>query len=290
MYLSWDSKSKHCFLQYREFCDKGQSRDISSSTSTNPPPVTNTALPNNNNNNTNSTSSIKSNNNKNNATSTHCPRCATDNCSIHPVQQGDVSSTEPPLPEPSLLNGQVPEISAYFEALEHYLSSVDWVLLQVTADGIIESCTQNIRELIGYDKQDLYRKPLYHFLNPGDHAKLDPIISNMSYVGGGDGNTSGGVGGIDCGSVWTDQDDGNSGTSSQHSTATFAPGGPKAKRNVAAKVRMLVKDMRSATQTTATASMTHANDVMDQKTIRQHIQSEKYEEVMLLATPMKGRL
>ncbi|XP_017469858.1 PREDICTED: nuclear receptor coactivator 2 isoform X1 [Rhagoletis zephyria] len=272
---------------YREFCDKGQSRDISSSTSTTPSSVTNATLPNNNNNNTNSTSSIKNNNNKNNATSTHCPRCATDNCSIHPVQQGDVSSTEPPLPEPSLLNGQVPEISAYFEALEHYLSSVDWVLLQVTADGIIESCTQNIRELIGYDKQDLYRKPLYHFLNPGDHAKLDPIINNMPYGGGGDGNTSGGVGGIDCGSVWTDQDDGNSGTSSQHSTATFGPGGPKAKRNVAAKVRMLVKDMRSATQTTASASMTHQNDAMDQKTIRQHIQFEKYEEVMLLATPMK---
>ncbi|XP_054744947.1 nuclear receptor coactivator 3 isoform X4 [Anastrepha obliqua] len=278
---------------YREFCDKGQSRDISSSTSANSSSATNATSPNNNNNNTNSTSTLKNSNNKNNTTSTRCPRCATDNCSIHPVQQGDVSSTEPPLPEPSLLNGQVPEISAYFEALEHYLSSVDWVLLQVTADGIIESCTQNIRELIGYDKQELYRKPLYQYLYPGDHAKLDPLINNMSYggAGNGGGSTSGGVGGIGCGSGnqtgWADQDDANSGASSQHSTTSLGPGGPKAKRNIAAKVRMLVKDMRSATQTTATVSMTHPNDAIDQKTIRQHVQAEKYEEIMLLATPMK---
>ncbi|XP_053960234.1 nuclear receptor coactivator 3 isoform X2 [Anastrepha ludens] len=278
---------------YREFCDKGQSRDISSSTSANSSSATNATSPNNNNNNTNSTSTLKNSNNKNNTTSTRCPRCATDNCSIHPVQQGDVSSTEPPLPEPSLLNGQVPEISAYFEALEHYLSSVDWVLLQVTADGIIESCTQNIRELIGYDKQELYRKPLYQYLYPGDHAKLDPLINNMSYggAGNGGGSTSGGVGGIGCGSGnqtgWADQDDANSGASSQHSTTSLGPSGPKGKRNIAAKVRMLVKDMRSATQTTATVSMTHPNDAIDQKTIRQHVQAEKYEEIMLLATPMK---
>ncbi|XP_039952184.1 nuclear receptor coactivator 2 isoform X9 [Bactrocera tryoni] len=263
---------------YREFCDKGQSRDISSSTSTTASSALNSTTPNNN----NSSSTCKSNDNRNNTASTRCLRCATDNCSIHPVQQGDVSSTEPPLPEPSLLNGQVPEISAYFEALEHYLSSVDWVLLQVTADGIIESCTQNIRELIGYDKQELFRKPLYQYLHSGDHAKLDPIINNMPY--GVSGNATGDIG---CGSGsqsgWNDLEDANSGTNSQHSTASLGPGSAKTKRNIAAKVRMLVKDLRSATQT----SMTHQNDALDQKTVGQHINPEKYEEVMLLATPMK---
>ncbi|XP_069963385.1 nuclear receptor coactivator 2 isoform X7 [Bactrocera oleae] len=263
---------------YREFCDKGQSRDISSSTSTTASSALNSTTPNNN----NSSSTSKSNENRNNTPSTRCLRCATDNCSIHPVQQGDVSSTEPPLPEPSLLNGQVPEISAYFEALEHYLSSVDWVLLQVTADGIIESCTQNIRELIGYDKQELYRKPLYQYLHSGDHAKLDPIINNMPY--GVSGNATADIG---CGSGsqsgWNDLEDANSGTNSQHSTASLGPGSAKAKRNIAAKVRMLVKDLRSATQT----SMAHQNDALEQKTVGQHINPEKYEEVMLLATPMK---
>ncbi|XP_050340125.1 nuclear receptor coactivator 2 isoform X10 [Bactrocera neohumeralis] len=263
---------------YREFCDKGQSRDISSSTSTTASSALNSTTPNNN----NSSSTCKSNDNRNNTASTRCLRCATDNCSIHPVQQGDVSSTEPPLPEPSLLNGQVPEISAYFEALEHYLSSVDWVLLQVTADGIIESCTQNIRELIGYDKQELFRKPLYQYLHSGDHAKLDPIINNMPY--GVSGNATGDIG---CGSGsqsgWNDLEDANSGTNSQHSTASLGPGSAKTKRNIAAKVRMLVKDLRSATQT----SMTHQNDALEQKTVGQHINPEKYEEVMLLATPMK---
>ncbi|XP_011181235.2 nuclear receptor coactivator 2 isoform X4 [Zeugodacus cucurbitae] len=261
---------------YREFCDKGQSRDISSATSTTAPSALNSTTPNNN----NSNSTSKSNDNRNNTASTRCLRCATDNCSIHPVQQGDVSSTEPPLPEPSLLNGQVPEISAYFEALEHYLSSVDWVLLQVTADGIIESCTQNIRELIGYDKQELYRKPLYQYLHSGDHAKLDPIINNMPY-----GVSGNGTGDIGCGSGsqsgWNDLED--SGTNSQHSTASLGPGSAKIKRNIAAKVRMLVKDLRSATQT----SMSHQNDPLDQKTVGQQIHPEKYEEVMLLATPMK---
>ncbi|XP_067620107.1 nuclear receptor coactivator 2 isoform X2 [Eurosta solidaginis] len=263
---------------YREFCDKGQSRDISSSTPSASSSAANATPANNNN--TNSTLILNSNKNKNNTN--RCSRCATDNCSIHPVQQGDVSSTEPPLPEPSLLNGQVPEISAYFEALEHYLSSVDWVLLQVTADGIIESCTQNIRELIGYDKQELYRKPLYQYLYPGDHVKLEPIINNMTCSGGA--NASSGAGGSQSG--WVDLEDGNSAASSQHSTGSMGPTSLKTKRNVAAKVRMLVKDMRSATQTSANILAAHPNDAIDQKTMR-HTQPEKYEEVMLLATPMK---
>ncbi|XP_020713485.1 uncharacterized protein LOC101453682 isoform X4 [Ceratitis capitata] len=274
---------------YREFCDKGQNRDISSSTSASVSSAINAAPSNNNNNNSSTHSATTPKINiKNSATSTRCTRCATDNCSIHPVQQGDVSSTEPPLPESSLLNGQVPEISAYFEALEHYLSSVDWVLLQVTADGIIESCTQNIRELIGYEKQELCRKPLYEYLHSSDHAKLDPIINNVTY--GCTGKTLGGDIGCASGSQsgWADLEDGNSGNSSQNSAISLGPGGLKTKRNIAAKVRMLVKDLRSSTQTsTQSGSMTPHIDGLDQKTIGQHAQPEKYEEVMLLATPMK---
>ncbi|XP_073823814.1 basic helix-loop-helix family member taiman isoform X2 [Musca autumnalis] len=302
---------------YRDICDKGQSRDISSSSSApaNTTSATTTSSSTNPTNATSTNNSSSSNNNNNNqTTSTRCSRCATDNCSIHPVQQGEVSSTEPPLPEPSLLNGQVPEISAYFEALEHYISSVGWVLLQVNAEGIIESCTQNIKELIGYEKHELYRRPLYQYLHAGDHAKLDPIINNMSStfstnnvvgggntggsssgIGGGGGNGPNSVGGMhDLNSSWGlggDTDDHNGGSSSG---GIMAGGiGAKPKRSISTKVRMLVKDTRSATltsgssssststttTTTTTTNNTDSSNSMDQKS--------KYEEVVLTTAPVK---
>ncbi|XP_065358468.1 homeotic protein female sterile [Calliphora vicina] len=263
---------------YRDICDRGQSRDISSSSSTlasagntSSPSTTTISLTTA----TSANSAITNKNNSNNQnTSTRCSRCATDNCSIHPVQQGEVSSTEPPLPEPSLLNGQVPEISAYFEALEHYISSVGWVLLQVNSAGIIESCTQNIRELIGYEKQELYRQPLYMYLYPGDHAKLDPIIRNMSSssLGGNSGSSGGGNGGIhDVNSAW-----GLGGETEDHTSNCSKP-----ERSNSTKVRMLVKDMRSATQTSGSSTTTNNDNSnsMDQK--------PKYEEVVLMAAPVK---
>ncbi|XP_061397016.1 serine-rich adhesin for platelets, partial [Musca vetustissima] len=295
---------------YRDICDKGQSRDISSSTPANATSATTTSSSSNPTANATSTNKNNSSNNNNQTTSTRCSRCATDNCSIHPVQQGEVSSTEPPLPEPSLLNGQVPEISAYFEALEHYISSVGWVLLQVNAEGIIESCTQNIKELIGYEKQELYRRPLYQYLHAGDHAKLDPIINNMSStfstttnnVGGGNtggaaaGGLSGNAGGAnsvggmhDLNSGWGlgDTDDHNGGGGGSVGGGM----GGKSKRSISTKVRMLVKDTRSATQTsgssssssttttTTTTNNTDSSNSMDQKS--------KYEEVVLIAAPVK---
>ncbi|KAI8115207.1 Nuclear receptor coactivator 2 [Lucilia cuprina] len=261
---------------YRDICDRGQSRDISSSSSTpastgtTTSPSTTTSLSTA----TSGNGTITNNNSNNQNTSTRCTRCATDNCSIHPVQQGEVSSTEPPLPEPSLLNGQVPEISAYFEALEHYISSVGWVLLQVNSAGIIESCTQNIRELIGYEKQELYRQPLYMYLYPGDHAKLDPIISNMSSSSLGGGNGSGGSGNgnmHDVNSAW-----GLGGEPEDHTSNCS-----KAERSNSTKVRMLVKDIRSSTQTSGSSTTTNNDNSnsMDQK--------PKYEEVVLMAAPVK---
>ncbi|XP_030377850.1 nuclear receptor coactivator 2 isoform X4 [Scaptodrosophila lebanonensis] len=255
---------------YRDICDKGQSRDISSTSTNN-----------------NSTTTTNNNSNKQQTTSIRCTRCATDNCSIHPVQQGEVSSTESPLPEPSMLNGQVPEISAYFEALEHYISSVGWVLLQVNANGIIESCTQNIRELIGYEKQELYHQPLYMYLYAGDHAKLEPIINNM-YSGVGVSGRGASVG--SAGTSWGDLDELNNGNASQQSAGSNSNssgggggGAYKPKRSISTKVRMLVKDTRPATQTSNSGTL----DASDQKPLRQVGQQDKYEEVVLIAAPVK---
>lgn len=169
----------------------------------------------------------------------------------------------------------MPEISAYFEALEHYISSVGWVLLQVNSAGIIESCTQNIRELIGYEKQELYRQPLYMYLYPGDHAKLEPILSNMaSSLSGGSSSVGGGNGGIhDVNTAW-----GLSGGDTEDHSSNCS----KQERSNSIKVRMLVKDMRSATQTSGSSTNTinDNSNPMDQK--------PKYEEVVLMAAPVKG--
>lgn len=132
---------------------------------------------------------------------------------MHPVQQGEVSSTEPPLPEPSV-NGQNPEISAYFEAVEHYISSSGWALLKINAEGIIETVTENIKDLIGFTQTDLQKQPIYSYLHPGDHAKLSPTLSNMSFALG-----------------W-DQDDGQ-----------------PTKRPIKSRIRMLVKHPDGANET-----------------------------------------
>lgn len=91
-----------------------------------------------------------------------------------------MSSTEPPLPESSL-NGQSPEISAYFEAVEHFLSSSGWALLQISADGVIETVTENIEDLIGFTRTDLQKQTIYSYLHPGDHSKLSPTLNAIPF-------------------------------------------------------------------------------------------------------------
>lgn len=146
-----------------------------------------------------------------------CPPDCADTCTAHPIQQGEVSSTEPPLPDSSV-NGFLPEVSAYFEAVEHYISSVGWVLVQINSEGLIECVTENIKELIRYTRGELYKQSIYSYLHPGDHGKLSPILNNMSFTLG-----------------W-EQDDG------QQSTST-------SKRQQKSRIRMLVKPPETSTET-----------------------------------------
>ncbi|KAL7030722.1 hypothetical protein ACKWTF_006763 [Chironomus riparius] len=104
-----------------------------------------------------------------------CPAGCSDSCTIHPVQQGEVSSTEPPLPEPSI-NGHSPEKSAYFEAVQHYISNVGWALLEINSEGYIECATENVREVLQYSRQELCGQPIYSYLHTGDHNKISPIL------------------------------------------------------------------------------------------------------------------
>lgn len=153
---------------------------------------------------------------KGNRDPARCSKClpnCPDACTIHPVQQGDVSSTEPQLPEPSV-NGQSPEISAYFEAVEHYISSSGWALLKINADGMIESVTENIKDLIRFTRSELQKQPIYSYLHPGDHAKLSPTLNNMSFQ------------------LSWDQDDGQT-----------------QKRPIKTRIRMLVKHPEGAAET-----------------------------------------
>lgn len=154
--------------------------------------------------------------NRENARYSKClPNCS-ESCTIHPVQQGDVSSTEPPQSESSA-NGQNPEISAYFEAIEHYISSSGWALMKINADGIIESVTENIKDLIHFTRAELQKQPIYSYLHPGDGAILSPTLNNMSFQ-------------LAC---WDQQEDGQN----------------NKKRPIQRRIRMLVKHPEGASET-----------------------------------------
>lgn len=109
-----------------------------------------------------------------------CPPGCSDTCTLHPVQQGEVSSTEPPLPEPSI-NGHSPEKSAYFEAVQHYIRNVGWALLEINSDGFIEYATENVVDVLHYSRQELSGQSIYSYLHTGDHNKVSPILDKNSF-------------------------------------------------------------------------------------------------------------
>lgn len=134
------------------------------------------------------------------------------------MQQGDVSSTESHLPESSLNGSSNPDVLAQFGALEHYIATFGWALLQINSDGIIETVTENIKDLIHFTPADLLKQPIYSYLHPGDHAKLSPLLSNMSFQL----------------ANWDRQDDGQAAQN---------------KRNIQKRIRMLVKHPESGSET-----------------------------------------
>lgn len=95
------------------------------------------------------------------------------------MQQGEVSSTEPPLPEPSV--GHSPEKSAYFEAVQHYIRNVGWALLEINAEGFIECATENVIDVLHYSRQELSGQSIYSYLHTGDHNKVSPILDKNSF-------------------------------------------------------------------------------------------------------------
>lgn len=104
-----------------------------------------------------------------------CPPGCSDSCTLHPVQQGEISSTEPPFPEPSI-NGHSPEKSAYFEAVQHYIRNVGWALLEINSEGYIECTTENVIDVLHYSRQELCGQSIYSYLHAGDHNKVSPIL------------------------------------------------------------------------------------------------------------------
>lgn len=147
-----------------------------------------------------------------------CSPTCSDSCTIHPVQQGDVSSTESHLPESSLNGSSNPDVLAQFGALEHYISTFGWALLQINSDGIIETVTENIKDLIHFTPAELLKQPIYSYLHPGDHAKLSPLMNNMSFQL----------------SNWDRQDDSQAAQN---------------KRNIQKRIRMLIKHPDSGSET-----------------------------------------
>lgn len=106
-----------------------------------------------------------------------------ENCKLHPVQQDDVSSTglkndSMELVENANSSSITPEISANFEALEHYISSQGWVLMQINKEGVVLSCTQNIREFIGFEKSEIIQNKIYTYLHSNDKTKIHNMLNN----------------------------------------------------------------------------------------------------------------
>lgn len=134
------------------------------------------------------------------------------------MQQGDVSSTESHLTESSVNGQNNPDVLAQFGAIEHYISTFGWALLQINSEGIIETVTESIKDLIRFTSADLLNKPIYSYLHPGDHAKLSPFLNTMSFQL----------------NNWERQEDGQNGNS---------------KRNIQKRIRMLVKHPESASET-----------------------------------------
>ncbi|KAL5281454.1 NCOA2 family protein [Megaselia abdita] len=138
--------------EYRELCDKGQNSE------------------------NNSNLNVKQ-------ATTVCAKCSMENCKLHPVQQDDVSSTghkndSIELVENASTSSITPEISANFEALEHYISSQSWVLMQINKEGVILSCTQNIREFIGFEKSEIIQNKIYTYLHSIDKTKIHNMLNN----------------------------------------------------------------------------------------------------------------
>jgi nuclear receptor coactivator 2 len=92
-----------------------------------------------------------------------------------------VSSTEPPQPEPSV-NGHSPEKSAYFEAVQHYISNVGWALLEINSEGVIECATENVTDVLHYTRDELHGQSIYSYLHTGDHSKVSPILDKNSFM------------------------------------------------------------------------------------------------------------
>lgn len=128
------------------------------------------------------------------------------------MQQGDVSSTEHHLLEPTLNGQHNAELIAQRGALEHYISSFGWAILQINSDGIIETVSDSIKQLIHFTPADLIKQPIYSYLHPSDQVKLSPLLNNnMSFP---------------LAPNWDRQDDG-----------VLVNG----KRNIQKRIRMLVK-------------------------------------------------
>lgn len=236
-----------------------------------------------------------------------------DSCTHNPVQQGDVSSTEPPLPESSSsANGGQPEISAYFEAVEHYISSAGWVLLEINAEGIIECVSENIKELIQFTRQDLHNQSIYTYLHPGDHKILSPILNNMTFsqgweslddVDGGPGgsgsnndNNNNSLTGESCfaagAALGGESGGGESGAGTQGTNVTVAVVGGQGNANNTAN------NSSDTGNNNSTAGLSPKRSIrsrirmllkhMEQETVEQkQRRQDKYEEVVIIAAPVR---
>lgn len=88
-------------------------------------------------------------------------------------------------------------------------------MLKINSEGIIETVTENIKDLICFTRAEIQKQSIYSYLYAGDHAKFSPILNNTTFSIG-----------------WEQQDDGQT-----------------TKRPIKSRIRMLVKNLDAISDT-----------------------------------------
>lgn len=68
------------------------------------------------------------------------------------------------------------------QALRSYTDLFGWALLGINCAGEIECVTDNIKDLIQWDRADLHRQTIYNYLHNDDHHKFVSILQSMPSV------------------------------------------------------------------------------------------------------------
>lgn len=69
------------------------------------------------------------------------------------------------------------------QAIKHYASVRDYVLMDINSKGEIVCVTENIKDLILAEKSELLKQSIFSLLHTDDHTKIKPLLRNTQNAG-----------------------------------------------------------------------------------------------------------